>query len=166
MVWARVSTGKSSGQLKFDAATNRHKDNVLELGGATMNAETESSLHITQQARLTAAEKFISLFQPDTLLPAQYFEDRRGKTLEAEKKLMLAVLEDAISCFQDNHLARCGRSKRLFDEAQRWIFEVKNDWIFGFENICSVLGFNPRYIRKGLVRWKEKKLSKQRRAPI
>jgi hypothetical protein len=30
----------------------------------------------------------------------------------------------------------------------------------------SVLGFNPRYIRKGLVRWKEKELSKQRRAPI
>jgi hypothetical protein len=110
------------------------------------------------------AETFTSLFQPDTLLPAQYFDDRRGKALEPERKLMLAVLEDAVSCFQENHLARCGRSKWLFDDAQRWIFEAGSDWIFGFENICSVLGFEPQYIRRGVRRWQEKDLAKQRGA--
>jgi hypothetical protein len=131
-----------------------------------MNYETARSPYITQKARLTAAEKFTSLFEPDTLLPEQYFEDRRGKTLEPEKKLVLAILEDAIRSFQENHLARCGRSKSLFDEAQRWIFEARSDWIFSFENICSVLGFDPGYIRRGLVRWKEKEFSKQGRAPL
>ena len=121
-----------------------------------MNSETASSPYITQQTGLTAAEKFTALFQPDTLLPEQYFDDRRRQTLlEPEKKLMLAILEDAIDCFQDNHAARCGKRKQLFDEAQEWIFAV-GDWVFGFENICSALGFDPQYIRKGLLRWREK----------
>jgi hypothetical protein len=68
-------------------------------------------------------------------------------------------LEDAINCFQDNHRARCGKSKQFFDEAQEWIFGV-SDWVFGFENICSALVFNPLYIRAGLLRWKEKELAK------
>jgi hypothetical protein len=46
---------------------------------------------------------FNSIFQPDTLLPAQYLETVCSTALpEAEKKLLLAVLEDAISCFRDN----------------------------------------------------------------
>jgi hypothetical protein len=132
-----------------------------------MESETASSPYTREQAGLTAGEKITSLFRPDILLSAQYFDDRRGKTLlEPEKKLMLAILEDAINCFQENHLARCGKSKQLFDEAQGWIFEVNSDWVFGFENICSALGFNPEYIREGLVRWREKELSKRRNAPL
>jgi len=42
-----------------------------------------------------------SLFQPDTVLPPQYLETVCRKThVEAEQKLMLAVLEDAVTCFQ------------------------------------------------------------------
>jgi len=56
------------------------------------------------------------LFQPDTLLSAQYFENLRRKTpLEPEKKLMLAILEDAVWCFQHNVWARNGKGKKLFD---------------------------------------------------
>jgi hypothetical protein len=123
-----------------------------------MNYETAGSPFIARQDRLPT-EKFTPPFQPDSLLPAQYFDDCRGKTLEPEKNLMFAVLDDAIRCFQDNHSARCGGSKLLFDRARIWIFEVSTDWVFGFENICSVLGFDPAYIRTGLVRWREKKLA-------
>ena len=49
------------------------------------------------------------LFQPDTLLAEQYFEDRRGQSLGPEKRLVLAILEDAILTFQDNHAARDGK---------------------------------------------------------
>jgi len=75
---------------------------------------------------------------------------------------MLAVLEDAIQCFQDNASARSGRRKRLFEEAEEWILEANSDWVFSFESICEVLGFNPQYVRQGLLRWKEKNLLKHR----
>lgn len=108
-------------------------------------------------------ERLSSLFQPDTLLPAQYFENFRTKNhLEAEKKLMLAVLEDAVLCFQNYLFARDSRGKRIFHEAEEWILETDSDWIFSFESICEVLGLNPQYVRHGLLRWKEMKSPKHR----
>jgi hypothetical protein len=113
------------------------------------------------QAAAVLEEKFTFLLQPDILLPAQYLETFSRKThLEPERRLMLAVLEDAILCFQDNVSARSGRKKKLFDEAEEWILETNSDWIFSFESICEVLGFNSQYIRQGLLRWKENKLLK------
>jgi hypothetical protein len=130
-----------------------------------MDSERTSSSYSIEQAGVTANEKITSLFQPDVLLPGQYFDDRCRKThLEPEKRLMLAILEDAIQCFQDSHSARCGRSKRLFDEVQRWILDARGDWVFSFESICGVLELDPEYIRKGLVRWRQKELTKGRGA--
>ena len=108
---------------------------------------------------LTVDERVSFLFQPDTLLPTQYFENFRRKTLfEPEKRLMLAVLEDAVNSFQDNLLAHSVKNKRLFAEAEEWIVEVDGDWIFSFATVCETLGINPEYVRRGLLRWKEKKL--------
>jgi hypothetical protein len=111
---------------------------------------------------LGVEEKVGSLFQPDTLLPAQYFETFRTKAhLEPEKRLMLAILEDAIDCFQKYIFARDGRGKRIFREEEDWIFEENSDRLFSFENICQVLGFNPKYVRNGLLLWKEKERASQ-----
>ena len=130
-----------------------------------MESETESFPETTEQTGPTARENITFLFQPDALMVAQFFEDRGSKTrLEPEKRLMLAILEDAIDCFRDNHLARHGKKNQLFDKVQRWIFGVSGGWVFDFENICSVLELNPEYIRKGLVRWRERQLSKHRSA--
>jgi len=107
-------------------------------------------------------EKIASLFQPDTLLSAQYFDTLRRKTLlEPEKRLMVAVLEDAINCYQDNLFSQHGKKRRLFDEAEDWIATAGGDWIFSFDNVCESLGFNPEYVRRGLLRWKEKNRQKQ-----
>jgi hypothetical protein len=100
-----------------------------------------------------------SLFQPDTLLPEQYFETFRRKAhLEPEKRLMLAVLEDAIGCFQKYLFVRDSKGRSLFREAEEWISEEGSDWLFSFENICEVLGFSPKYVRQGLLEWKARKL--------
>ena len=46
------------------------------------------------QEKETLDEKLPGLFEPDTLLPIQYFEAMRRKhLLEAEKRLVLSVLE-------------------------------------------------------------------------
>ena len=109
-------------------------------------------------ASLGAEEKTGSLFQPDTLVPTQYIENFRGKAhLEPEKSFMLAILEYAVASFQKHIFARDSKGKAIFDETEDWILETNSDWIFSFENICEVLGFNPSYVRQGLLRWKEMK---------
>ena len=76
---------------------------------------------------------------------------------EGEEKLMLAVLQDAVECFQVYVLAETHREKRLFQEAEDWILETDSEWLFSFENICETLQLNPGYIRQGLLCWKEAK---------
>lgn len=105
-------------------------------------------------------EKVASLFQPDILLAAQYVETVRTRaSLEPETRLMLAVLEEAVLCFQKGSSAGDRRRKSLFRDAEEWIMEENSDWPFSFENICEALGLNPAYLRQGLLRWKEKKLA-------
>ncbi len=101
-------------------------------------------------------ERVASLFQPDTGLPPQYLETVCRKTyLEAEQELMLAVLEDAVTCFQVHFAAQDKIKTRLFREAEEWILlQEKSDWLFSFDNICEILGLDPGYIREGLLRWR------------
>jgi len=129
-----------------------------------MDSERASSAYTRDQTGLTPDERIGALFQPDSLLSAHYFGTLRRKTLlEPEKRLMLAILEDAIHCFQDNLLTQNVRSRRLFEEAEEWIVEADGDWIFSFENICEALGFSPAYLREGLLRWMKNKLPKHRK---
>ena len=86
------------------------------------------------------------------------FLDRltRRDVREEEQALMLATLEDAIACFQKYALARGGKGIALFQEAEDWILDESSDWLFSFENVCEVLGLNPKYVRQGLLEWKKR----------
>ena len=107
------------------------------------------------------------LFEPDILLPNQYFAAfRRGRAVEGERRLMLAVLEDAIACFQKYALARDERGLELFREAEEWVLQQDSEWLFSFDNTCESLGINPEYLRAGLVRWKRDLLQKQPKAKV
>ena len=98
----------------------------------------------------------------DTTLGDQYFATfRRGEHLEPEKALLMAILEDAVDCFQENLSAESGRRKMLFDDAEQWIRADGGDWVFSFDHICEALGFNPAYVRQGLLRWQEKNRPKR-----
>jgi len=112
-------------------------------------------------------ETFTVLFQPDTLVQEEYFGVFRRETgLEPEKKLMSAVFADAISCFQNHTFVRDKKRAALFREAEDWIMEKNNDGFFSFENISEILGFNPGYVRQGLLRWKEMKLEERPRPKV
>jgi hypothetical protein len=105
-------------------------------------------------------EKVVSRLQPDAVLPARYFETfRRQAHLEPEKRLMLAVLEDGITCFQKHVRARNRKEKCLFSEAEEWILEEDSDCVFSFENVCEVVGFDPNCVRRSLIRWKDRLVS-------
>ncbi len=47
----------------------------------------------------------------------------------------------------------------------RKLFE-NDEWLFSFENICEVLGFNLVYIRQRLLRWKKMKLEERPRPKV
>lgn len=115
--------------------------------------------------RLTVDDKMRSLFQMDPVLPAQYQNTfQRRFPLLPEKTLMLAVLEDAVTCYQTYALARSGKAKDLFDEAERWIFQTDNGWLFSFEQICSALGWDAAYVRRGLAESRKALLARPRKA--
>ncbi len=80
----------------------------------------------------------------------------RRAVREGEEALMLAILEDAIACFKRYALARGAKAQGLFQEAEAWILDEGSDWLFSFENVCESLGLNPKYLRRGLLQWKEK----------
>ena len=63
-----------------------------------------------------------NLFVPDVLTPEQFYDSRRDdSTIRPVKKLMMAILEDALRCFQNNADAKSGPRKRLFNEAEQWL---------------------------------------------
>jgi hypothetical protein len=95
------------------------------------------------------------LFEPDILLPNQYFAAfRRGRAVEGERRLMLAVLEDAVDSYR-KHAGACDpREQACFLEAKEWFLSDDRSWLFAFENICDVLEMNADYLRSGLDRWR------------
>ncbi len=111
------------------------------------------------EPKASGEEALSRMFEPDTILPSQ-FTDRT--TLEPsafpEKRLMLAVLEDAVATFQRYVEARDRRGRRLFREAEEWVTSLDASWPFAFENICSALQIDAGYLRRGLAAWKEKQL--------
>jgi hypothetical protein len=76
--------------------------------------------------------------------------------LERERRLVLAILEEAVRSYQHYAFATNRRGRRLFGETCEWFDSHDNTWIFSFENICTVLDLEPQYIRRGLHDWKRR----------
>jgi hypothetical protein len=111
------------------------------------------------QEKETLDERLPGLFEPDTLLPIQYFEAMRRKhALEGEKRLILSVLEDAVECYMKCIESTTNKGQRLFRDAEDWINLEDKRWVFSFDNVCEMLDINPEYMRAGLRTWKEHKL--------
>jgi hypothetical protein len=97
------------------------------------------------------------LFQPDIMLPAQYFAVLRKSAPQGpEYNLVLAMLQDAIECFQKYRCASDPNGRELFEDARAWIFSHDRLWPFSFENICGIVRMDPEYVRSGLSRWAER----------
>jgi hypothetical protein len=75
--------------------------------------------------------------------------------VEGERRLMLAVLEDAVDSYRKYALAHDPREQACFLEAKEWFFSPDRSWLFAFENICDVLEMNADYLRMGLDRWRK-----------
>jgi hypothetical protein len=95
-----------------------------------------------------------SLLVPEILTPEQYAEERRTHEPSPVKRLMLAVLEDALRCFQRNIGAKVGSRQLIYSEAERWLCVESGEAIFSFKTVCEAVGIDPDYLRAGLLQWR------------
>ncbi|MBM4264606.1 MAG: hypothetical protein FJ143_04325 [Deltaproteobacteria bacterium] len=113
-----------------------------------------------------AALTHTSVFkEPDALAQFEYGREYDGKPLRSpERRLMFAILIDAVECFQRYLLSHKRREQRLFLQAEAWIFGQEGQWLFSFENICEELRIEPDYLRSGLRRWRAQAQGPRKRA--
>ena len=104
-------------------------------------------------------------FEPDIVVPAQFFATlpRQAPSKRGEYRLLVAVLQEAIDCFQENAHATNKWRQRRFDEVRHWITGEDPDAIrhsedqvpgLSFEYVCDVLGLDAAYLRRGLQQWR------------
>ena len=96
-----------------------------------------------------------TLSESGSILPSQFFDGQNKKeAVEPLKRLMLAVLADAVRCYQTGFDRRATSRRRAFLEAQQWLFRPGADGPFSFENVCYVLDITPDYLRQRLRNWR------------
>lgn len=109
-------------------------------------------------------ERALAIFQPDVLIEPQYLSTYRGRFhLGPEHVLMLAVLQDAVGCFQEHATAACKRRLAMHRDAEQWILSSDRSYLFSFECVCEALGYDADYMRQGLLRWKEAACGQRKR---
>lgn len=89
------------------------------------------------------------------LLPGQYygFSQRSSLFWNGERRLMLAVLQDAVAGWFRYRRGRSARERRLFQEVENWFAATDQEWLFSFERICNCLDLDPSYLRRKLREW-------------
>jgi hypothetical protein len=83
-----------------------------------------------------------------------YDSVRRSAHLQPEKRLMLALLDEALKCFRKHMGSKSRRGKRLFTEVEEWFGDKESEHVFSFENVCTILGLSPGYLRRMLGQWR------------
>ena len=129
----------------------------LEGEEESFNKKRSCSMQHTQRA-----DSPVTFFEPSVLLPVQFFAGLCQKApAEGERRLMLAVLGDAIECFQKHLWATDRQHRGLHDEAELWFLADEPGWLFSFVSICEACDINPAFLREGLLAWKTRQLSGQ-----
>ena len=101
------------------------------------------------EGNLHRAATRIGVTYPDVVLPSQYFLTRRHQA--PEKRLMIAVLHDALDCLYKYRFATDKHALRLFHETREWFLSEEADWPYAFESICSVLDLDSTAVRQRLA---------------
>jgi hypothetical protein len=100
-----------------------------------------------------AEESGMRVLLPDLLTPSQFYA---GPPSTPYHRLLLAVLEDAIRCFQRNLHARGGRGRVAFLEAKEWLFNTKDYGFMSCPVVCESLGIEGVVLRRLLREWQSR----------
>jgi hypothetical protein len=95
----------------------------------------------------------------DARLDLEYVDQIcRNQYDEGEKKLMLAVLQEALNNFVQFLPAKDVTGQTRFREVEEWFWEDNGEWLFSFKNIAESLGISSSYFLDGLMDLKQKRL--------
>jgi hypothetical protein len=104
--------------------------------------------------------------QPDVLCLDEYLHVYQGRPAETpERRLVAAVLRDAIDCYLRDCFTKNRHKKRSFREAEEWFFKGDNYGVFSLENVCGILNIDPGYIRRSLMQYEQRNASDGRTVP-
>ena len=88
-----------------------------------------------------------NLFESQIGVSDRYGEITHKYSSKPERRLMLAVLENAISTYEKHVFSH----KAIFFEVERWFFDSQGKDLFSFNSICQVLELNRRLIHRQLL---------------
>lgn len=89
----------------------------------------------------------------DTLLPSQFWTNLGDPRTEPEKRLMVAVVEEAMSVILNGERTACEDRRAIVREARRWFASDDRSGPFTFGSICDVLGLDVDRVRQALAVW-------------
>jgi hypothetical protein len=94
--------------------------------------------------------------EPDVLMMHEYLHVFQYRpALTPERRLLAAILRDAIDCYMRYCFAKSRREKKMQQETEEWFFG-DGEGVFSFENVCEILKLSPGYIRRGLLSYKQR----------
>lgn len=96
-------------------------------------------------------DPFLSLIEPDTILPSQFLDINRAGLRGGERKLMAAILSDGIEAYL--HYCTSENPENLASDICEWVHKRDTAYVFSFDVVCSSLGIDPEYLRLGLARY-------------
>jgi hypothetical protein len=105
-----------------------------------------------QSFQNSTSEGFSSIFEPDVVLPSQFYNAKQAGLRGGERRLMAALLSDGIEAYILHCSAKRG-GERI--DAVEWVETRDQDYVFSFDNVCDCLGIDAEYLRLGLMRYVE-----------
>ena len=103
------------------------------------------------------------ILEPDIFLPSQFYGSvGLTRQLEGEKRLMIAVLKDAVECLEKYRGAHDSAGQCQYMSAIEWVEDTDTEWLFSFTNICDLLGFDPQYLREVLPKRENRYIKPER----
>jgi len=67
-----------------------------------------------------------------------------------ERRLMVALLRDAMRCIDKYRHARDSHGRRLFEQDAEWILSNDASWVYAFVRVCEALDLDPAAVRRSL----------------
>ncbi len=89
---------------------------------------------------------------PHIILPSQFYSRASHQDLSMPvRRLMLAVLTDALDCLSGRAIDARGNARQ--QEARRaaeWVEQDSDMYLFSFTSVCDTLGIDPDALREAL----------------
>jgi hypothetical protein len=114
---------------------------------------------------MSASDK---MSDPQQTTPGRFYGGwSSSEDLPSIKRLMLAVLQDALECLAGRAIYTAGLNpRRSAQEAAEWVADMNERAVFSFNSVCDALSLDAAAVRKALIEWPVSGLRMSRRSPV